>query len=182
MFTQQLPASVFEAQREFIKVMNANKDFVWWADTLIKEETKELKEAYEADVQDMENIFKELADVIYVVAGFYNVLPTSAPFIVDDETNQRLQTILDEAAIVVTDVCQKLKIPLPIVVLAFELVHESNMSKVNPETGKPDRREDGKILKGPNYKAPSMARAVEAWSQFTKAVMEQKQNGTEAGH
>lgn len=182
MFTQQLPASVFETQREFIKVMNANKDFVWWADSLIKEETKELKEVYEAETQDMEHIFKELGDLIYVIAGFYNVLPTSAPFIVDDETNQRLQTIMDEAAIVVSEVCQKLQIPLPIVVLAFELVHESNMSKVNPETGKPDRREDGKILKGPNYQPPSMARAVEAWSQFTKAVMEQNQNGTEAGH
>lgn len=181
MFTQQLPASVFEAQREFIRVMNANKDFVWWADTLIKEETKELKEAYEAETQDMEHIFKELGDLIYVIAGFYNVLPTSAPFIVDDETNQRLQTIMDEAAIVVSEVCQKLQIPLPVVVLAFELVHASNMSKVNPETGKPDRREDGKILKGPNYVPPSMAKAVAAWSDFNKKLREQTENGNQAG-
>jgi predicted HAD superfamily Cof-like phosphohydrolase len=35
----------------------------------------------------------------------------------------------------------------------FEAVHESNMSKLD-DNGKPIRREDGKILKGPNYKPP----------------------------
>lgn len=35
----------------------------------------------------------------------------------------------------------------------FERVHESNMSKLGPD-GKPLRREDGKVLKGPNYHPP----------------------------
>jgi len=35
----------------------------------------------------------------------------------------------------------------------FEMVHKSNMSKLG-EDGKPVYREDGKILKGPNYKPP----------------------------
>lgn len=34
---------------------------------------------------------------------------------------------------------------------AFKRVYESNMSKLGPD-GKPVLREDGKILKGPNYK------------------------------
>lgn len=34
---------------------------------------------------------------------------------------------------------------------AFNLVHASNMSKLG-EDGKPIYREDGKVLKGPNYK------------------------------
>ena len=34
---------------------------------------------------------------------------------------------------------------------AFMLVHQSNMSKLGPD-GKPTYREDGKVLKGPNYK------------------------------
>ena len=38
---------------------------------------------------------------------------------------------------------------------AFELVHESNMSKLDDE-GKPVYREDGKVTKGPNYKAPML--------------------------
>jgi len=37
---------------------------------------------------------------------------------------------------------------------AFKAVHESNMSKL--VDGKPVYREDGKITKGPNYKAPDM--------------------------
>lgn len=35
--------------------------------------------------------------------------------------------------------------------LAYDEVHRSNMSKLG-EDGKPVRREDGKVLKGPNYK------------------------------
>lgn len=37
----------------------------------------------------------------------------------------------------------------------FEEVHYSNMSKLG-EDGKPIKREDGKILKGPNYKEPNL--------------------------
>ncbi|ANJ20842.1 nucleoside triphosphate pyrophosphohydrolase [Roseobacter phage RD-1410Ws-07] len=168
MFTQQLPPELFQLQREFIRVMDANRDFVWWADTLIVEETKELRDEFEADVTDMNKLFKELADLLYVVAGFYNVMPTFAPEVVDQETNERMQRILDEAAVLVSEVSQKLQIPLPIILAAFKVVHDSNMSKVNPETGKPDRREDGKILKGPNYTAPSMDAVVSEWDKYRK--------------
>ena len=174
MFTKQLPASLFEAQREFIAAMNANKDFVWWADTLITEETKELDEAYEAKELSDENIahiFKELADVVYVVAGFYNVMPVYAPELVDQETNQRIQDILDEAATVTSKVTTKLRIPLPLVVGAFEVVHRSNMSKLD-DNGKPVRREDGKILKGPNYVAPDMMPLVEEWKKIQQQLSE----------
>jgi predicted HAD superfamily Cof-like phosphohydrolase len=37
---------------------------------------------------------------------------------------------------------------------ALDRVHESNLSKL--VDGKPLRREDGKILKGPNYQPPSL--------------------------
>ena len=42
---------------------------------------------------------------------------------------------------------------------AFERVHESNMSKLGPD-GKPIYREDGKVLKGPNYKKPDLSDLV----------------------
>lgn len=35
-------------------------------------------------------------------------------------------------------------------------VINSNMSKVDPDTGKVLRREDGKIMKGPSYRAPDL--------------------------
>lgn len=38
---------------------------------------------------------------------------------------------------------------------AFNRVHESNMSKLD-ENGEPIYREDGKILKGPNYFLPNL--------------------------
>lgn len=37
----------------------------------------------------------------------------------------------------------------------FEEVHNSNMSKLG-EDGKPIRREDGKVLKGPNFREPNL--------------------------
>jgi phosphoribosyl-ATP pyrophosphohydrolase len=39
---------------------------------------------------------------------------------------------------------------------AFSRVHESNMSKLG-EDGKPVYREDGKVLKGPNYKQADLS-------------------------
>jgi predicted HAD superfamily Cof-like phosphohydrolase len=42
---------------------------------------------------------------------------------------------------------------------ALNRVHQSNMSKLG-EDGKPIRREDGKILKGPNYQEPNLTDLV----------------------
>ena len=39
---------------------------------------------------------------------------------------------------------------------ALNRVHESNMSKLDKD-GKPIYREDGKVLKGPNYKPPDLS-------------------------
>lgn len=41
---------------------------------------------------------------------------------------------------------------------AFKRVHESNMSKL--VDGRPLKREDGKVLKGPNYAPPSLTDLV----------------------
>lgn len=38
---------------------------------------------------------------------------------------------------------------------ALNRVHVSNMSKLGPD-GQPIRREDGKVLKGPNYQPPNL--------------------------
>lgn len=42
---------------------------------------------------------------------------------------------------------------------AFRLVHQSNMSKLGPD-GKAIKREDGKVLKGPNYSPPDLTHIV----------------------
>lgn len=43
----------------------------------------------------------------------------------------------------------------------FTEIHKSNMSKMGPD-GKAIRREDGKILKGPNYFKPNITQILEA--------------------
>lgn len=43
---------------------------------------------------------------------------------------------------------------------AFDEVMDSNMTKVDPLTGKVQRRPDGKILKGPHYRPPRIAHLV----------------------
>lgn len=44
---------------------------------------------------------------------------------------------------------------------AVRAVHESNMSKL--VDGRPILREDGKVLKGPNYRAPDMSGCLPGW-------------------
>ena len=50
-----------------------------------------------------------------------------------------------------------------IIMECFDEVHRSNMSKLG-EDGKPIYREDGKVLKGPNYTKPDLGTIVHnAW-------------------
>lgn len=48
----------------------------------------------------------------------------------------------------------------------FNDVHNSNMSKLDKD-GKPIYREDGKVMKGPDYKPPNLAQFV--WGPYEKA-------------
>ncbi|RYD62770.1 MAG: hypothetical protein EOP83_13755 [Verrucomicrobiaceae bacterium] len=43
----------------------------------------------------------------------------------------------------------------------FDEIHRSNMSKLDPETGKPIYREDGKVLKGSAYTPPDIRSIIE---------------------
>lgn len=42
----------------------------------------------------------------------------------------------------------------------YEEVGESNLSKINPDTGKIDKTPDGKWIKGRNYRAPNLDRVL----------------------
>jgi hypothetical protein len=43
---------------------------------------------------------------------------------------------------------------------AWNEVFASNMSKLDPETGKAIKREDGKVMKGPAYRKPDLGKIV----------------------
>ena len=135
-----------EALKEFIEKFEASKDPDLWA-KLCEEESNELVEAFAATL-------KEAADLAYVLTGLYVVLDNSA--VRTDEYIRKLKKV-DTIIGLIEDVFSGL--PSRLFDETFTAVHESNMSKLDDD-GKPVRREDGKILKGPNYKAPDIEALV----------------------
>lgn len=120
---------------EFMDTFEPPRTEEFWL-KLIKEEKAEVHEA-------AVHLLKELADLQYVVAGLIGsvgearaeelLTPVFAPNM--DHLSDLYEAFGDRGE------------------EAFRRVHISNMSKVGDD-GKPIRREDGKILKGPNYKPP----------------------------
>lgn len=100
---------------------------------LIREEMDEVAKAY------ME-LLKELTDLEYVLVGATAKGVHEYPE--DIVSNLYAFEHLYQA------------IPTPILNEAFNRVHKSNMSKLT--NGKLEKREDGKVLKGPNYQPPDL--------------------------
>lgn len=103
---------------------------------LIFEESKEVAAA-------LTNLLKEIADLeyVYIGAGIQGYLDEDMPVEVEQEflRHGHLANL----------------IPLELLDEVFKRVHASNMSKF--VDGKPLLREDGKILKGPNYQKPDLS-------------------------
>ncbi len=61
----------------------------------------------------------------------------------------------------------------------FDEVHSSNMSKLGAD-GKPIMREDGKVLKGPDYFPPNIARIIklQRWSGYAGVLAGEDLNET----
>lgn len=108
---------------------------------LVREEAQEVHEAAQA-------LLKEIADLEYVLAGaIINGAITEDT--VDEELAEELMVMLGVAELINPEL--RLEV--------FKRVHESNMSKL--VDGKPVRDpESGKVLKGPNYKAPDLSDLV----------------------
>jgi predicted HAD superfamily Cof-like phosphohydrolase len=120
--------------QEFLTAFNHNPSDELCLD-LIREETKEVAQA-------AADLLKEFCDLIYVLeqAGLRGVGLDK----LDGQTLANIAILFKNYGHVFDPVFEQ----------AFERVHESNMSKL--VGGKPLRREDGKVLKGPNYKAPDL--------------------------
>lgn len=144
---------------EFIRKFEASLDPRLWIN-LIREEFAEAQEAFEAD--DEVQKLKEIVDLIYVTMGFLNV--TDGGRALDD-----LEKLMPEEE---AEAMKRLFLEIgvwtepynsyfdeAVFMEAFDRVHASNMSKLGDD-GKPIRREDGKILKGPNYREPDLTDLV----------------------
>lgn len=108
---------------------------------LVAEEMTETEEA-------LAHLLKEISDLDYVIAGLANVTDFEAV-----RRDPRVQTLMARAART-RDALEEIgQTSSDIRAAAFDRIHASNMSKLGDD-GQPVRREDGKILKGPNYQPP----------------------------
>lgn len=117
---------------------------------LVEEELKELLEAYlNLDPEDVDSVVhyhKEATDLLFVLLGLTLVEnPVTTPS--DELWANRMNTLSESMFEHLND---------DVYETVFQRVWESNMSKLGDD-GKPIFREDGKILKGPNYKEPYLA-------------------------
>lgn len=135
-------------QFEFIEAFEAPLDKMFWL-KLIEEETKELLDAIRDG--DRANALKEAVDLSYVILGSLNSGVGDDP---EDDEDQYIMMVLEEAEAATEAYWRFEKNATEATMMeAFLRVHRSNMSKLGDD-GKPIRREDGKIMKGPNYVPP----------------------------
>lgn len=102
---------------------------------LLNEEIGEFEEG-------LRNLLKEFTDVHYILEGAAQTAVESGADDISYETAARLQVVHAIGQAIFPEFMRQ---------VAFRRVHESNMSKLGDD-GKPVRREDGKVLKGPNYR------------------------------
>jgi predicted HAD superfamily Cof-like phosphohydrolase len=135
---------VDEVTAEFNRIFGNNNATVYV--TLVEEEFKELVQAVNDDKRDntvasFAEVLKEFIDLFYVVGGFYSIKPHNPTEVI------KVVTLMTLAA----PICEKIfeGIPTEYLIECLEEVHRSNLSKM--VDGKVLRRDDGKVMKGPNY-------------------------------
>lgn len=135
--------------QEFIKAFGATLDVRMYL-KFMNEELAELQMETPGTTAHL----KELCDLAYVTQGLGVVMPeypmsTLLPSEEFDAASVMNEAIAEEFARGESLYSQEVQDE------AFRRVHLSNMSKLG-EDGKPIYREDGKVMKGPNYKEPDL--------------------------
>jgi predicted HAD superfamily Cof-like phosphohydrolase len=125
-----------EIQQEFLTAMEVvpSDESRALYGRLIVEESKEVREA-------LAHLLKELCDLNYVIHGFVNL----------GGDMEEVQALMEPNVSIELATAALDAFPEEVERIAFIRVHQSNMSKLD-DNGKPIRREDGKVIKGPNYK------------------------------
>lgn len=141
---------------EFIRTFGASLDVRLW-DKLVQEETNELIDAMVAD--DKLNGLKELVDLMYVITGAAIVEPDNIAALLSEDENHDFDMTTEGAEEAISVAIERWGFKPEVIAEAFTRVHASNMSKLGPD-GKPIKREDGKIMKGPNYREPDLSDLV----------------------
>lgn len=132
----------------FIVAFRGSLDPRLWV-KLIDEELEE----YRAEKFGTVEHLKELCDLLYVSTGLSLTVPEHVGMLMRDD--ERETTMKQQG-----QVSRALESGLEyygenVFMEAFARVHDSNMSKLD-SNGNPILREDGKVMKGPNYKKPDL--------------------------
>lgn len=127
--------------QQFQDKFETPEDPNFWID-LVEEEIAEAEEA-------AAHLMKELCDVSYCLIALLNATKDGKT-IEGKPEEERMHPLMERLHVMesLLDGYSDNNMDK-----AFLRVHASNMSKVNDD-GQPERRDDGKILKGPNYKEP----------------------------
>jgi predicted HAD superfamily Cof-like phosphohydrolase len=123
--------------KEFQDKFETSTDPDLWV-KLVLEEKKEVEEA-------AAHLLKELSDLLYVTVGLENHIGSTGARIAIERAGGLPSAVIMDLFDAFGDILDE----------AFRRVHASNMSKLGDD-GKPVRREDGKVLKGPNYQPPNL--------------------------
>lgn len=165
MSVKDLDQEIGTLVEEFIVAFGASLDSRLWI-KLMAEEGEELREQMDVYAQtgspeDKAKMLKELVDCIYVFTGFD--LVTSLDSIercpISEEEKLEWYKCIDEVHRVGINCLDEYFDDDELLLEAVRRVHASNMSKLGDD-GKPIRREDGKVMKGPNYKEPDLSDLV----------------------
>ena len=147
------PRMPHEKVADFIVAFKGSLDPRLWI-SLIDEELAE----YRAETFGTHNHLKELCDLLYVSTGLSLTVPEHIGMLMrDDEREKSLKQqgqvsrALEEGLTYYGE---------DVFMEAFARVHDSNMSKLD-SNGNPILREDGKVMKGPNYKKPDLTDLLE---------------------
>ena len=137
------------ALAEFIRSFGASLDPRLWV-KLVEEELKELYE----EKQNTPEHLKEYADLLYVFTGLDLVSNERLGTLVPEEERSSIVSLMGRTERMLQEYHEHYGEET--IAKAFTRVHKSNMSKLGVD-GKPIKREDGKVMKGPNYKAPDLS-------------------------
>jgi predicted HAD superfamily Cof-like phosphohydrolase len=156
-YSDDLPDYQRVAVEEFIDTFGVDTNVALWQ-ALALEEARELVDATTAEEQ-----LKEACDLAYVCAGTLIALDRSGGEVVEHKRSEELVFLsaAELADMVINSVGDD------VFTEAFKRVHKSNMSKVGDD-GKPIKRSDGKVIKGPNYSPPVLSDLIEAFKTKTK--------------
>mgnify|MGYP001626754863 CR=1 FL=1 len=147
------PQMPHEKVAEFIVSFNGSLDPRLW----IKLIDEELAELLAEEYNTVEHL-KELCDLLYVSTGLALTAPEHVGMLLrkgerdvilkqQEQVSRVLEKGLDHYG-------------EEVFMEAFSRVHDSNLSKLDKK-GNPILREDGKVMKGPNYKKPDLTDLME---------------------